>query len=149
MKGQSPLVWHSIAIAISLTVVMIIIGSLNTVRYDFENFVIDEEVVQVCQIVRSGVERLYSPSGYSSPENSEMGRIILSLPDRIGSVNYRATFVNTSLYVALSGRDKNHTCLMGFNITFAGSSAGGETDLVWSRSSSGADAVSIVQEADR
>ena len=145
-KGVSVLIWHSLAIAISLTIVIIIISSLSTVRTDFENFVIDEEIKQVCQIAKTGVERIYHPSSYTSRTNTTMASIILSMPDEISEAKYRATFINRSLYVEAFGKNKNYTCNMGFNITFFGSTGGGETELIWTRFDNATDRIEMRPE---
>ncbi|MFH0832700.1 MAG: hypothetical protein V1900_03215 [Candidatus Aenigmatarchaeota archaeon] len=133
-KGQNPLLSQTLMVAFSLVLLLAVVTTLNSVRNDYQDFVGRHEIRQVCAIVKSGVEKIYSPGDYNSSTNATMGKILLDLPTRIGDMNYRAKFANTSLLIETTGSNRiNDTCKIGFNISYSGSTVGGRTEMSWIR----------------
>lgn len=143
-KGQSPLVSHTIMIAFSLTLLLVVVTTLSSIRNDYQEFVAKHEIREVCAIVKSGIEKMYYPESYNSTSNTTKGKIILDLPARIGDMNYRARFANTSLLLETFGENKvNDTCKIGFNLSYYGSTGGGRTEIQWIRYSNLTDKIEM------
>jgi len=145
MKGQSLVIWHVIAVSISIMVIMFAVISMNNIRANFESFVGQEEIKQSCLIVKGAVEKAYQPSDYSSPSNATLARIRLSMPLKIANSDYRVFFVNHSINVVLLGAQTNYTCPTGINVTFSGSISGGPALVEWIRLDNSTDLISIAQ----
>ncbi|MBI2971406.1 MAG: hypothetical protein HYY37_03255 [Candidatus Aenigmarchaeota archaeon] len=118
-----------------------IVSSLNTVRSDFRSFIGTHEIENTCELIKSGIEKLYTGERYNSSVNIT-SRVFVSLPERIGDMNYRARFVNDSAIIEAFGPPSiNDTCRIGFNITYRGSTSGGRTEINYTRFSEGIDLI--------
>lgn len=133
-KGQAPLLSHTITIAFSIVLIIMVVTTLNIVKADYQNFIGREEILQTCLAVKSAIEQIYWPSEYQPNNNITMGSIEIDLPKRIADVNYRMRFQNNTLEIeAIHTLDLNQTCKIGFNASFIGSSNGGKTRITWTR----------------
>lgn len=142
MKGQSPLISHTMMILFSIFLVLVIVTTLNSIRTEYEDFVAKNEILQVCALVKSSVEKLYWPQSYIPQTDTVMGSITMNLPKEIARVEYNARFSNRTLKVETIEQPKvNDTCEMGFDITFSGRTSGGRTRIKWTRYSNGTDAI--------
>ncbi len=133
-KGQVPFLSHTMMVAFSVVLIVLIVTTLNSVKIDYQEFVGKEEIIQVCVSIKSAIEKIYVPTGYTSLTNETMGSIVIDLPERIADVNYRMKFVNKTLMIeTLAEPTLNQSCTIGFNASFEGSSRGGRTRLSWIR----------------
>ncbi|MBI5347016.1 MAG: hypothetical protein HZB66_00200 [Candidatus Aenigmarchaeota archaeon] len=130
MKGQSSLIGHTIAFALSIGLISALVVALSSVQTNYREFTIDHEIGNVCNMVKNSVEKIYWPSSYM-PINTTMGRIVIELPEKIGDIGYEARFDNTSLKVEMNELAINRSCEMGFNISFSGRTDGGRTVIKW------------------
>ena len=143
LKGQSPLVSHSIIVGFSLVLLIIIVISLGSIKSDYQQFVAKEEINQVCGLIRGGIEKIYNPSTYTSPTDSLMGSIRIDLPDRLADNVYRVSFGSSSYIETLTQPAVNKTCNIGFPVVYNGSTTGGETEISWVRQANGTDVITM------
>lgn len=144
VKGQSPLLSHTIAIAFLLLLVIIVVSVLNTLHDDYSNFIGKNEISQVCLLIKGDVEKVFAEDAYISPTNTTKGKVFVQLPERIANQNYRVRFVNSSLAIeTLSQPRVNDTCKPGFNMTYIGSTSGGRTEINFTLRDSGDKIISI------
>jgi hypothetical protein len=122
-------------IGFGIIFIFVIITTFVTMHSDFQDFVADKEMQQVCFVIKGGVEKIYFTSGYRPPFETRMGSITLALPGKIAGLDYSARFRNSSVLLEL-GR-KMYECRIGFNATYAGLSDGGPTRIeLWKNSTS-------------
>lgn len=143
-KAQSPIVSHTLVIMLSIVLLILVITTLNSLRKEYQEFVGENEIKQICGIVRNGIEKIYWPEDYVSPTNTTMGEIVVGLPNKIAERNYRARFVNESLFIESIGEPTiNYSCKIGFEVTLNGRTAGGRTEIKWTRLSNGNDVITM------
>ncbi|MBI2578163.1 MAG: hypothetical protein HYW26_00475 [Candidatus Aenigmarchaeota archaeon] len=143
-KGQSQLVMHAFAVAFSLIMIWIIVSTMNSLIDENKKFVGKKEILQTCDIMKTSVEKLMIPREYVSRTNTTLGRIIVSMPEKIGGLKYRTRFANDTLLVETLGTPYiNDTCVMGFNATFRGGTSGGKSEISYVRYDNGTDEVSV------
>jgi hypothetical protein len=105
---------------------------MNHLGNDYRSFAGKNEILQLCEIINYNTEKIYNPSDYVSPTSDTMGRISLVLPDKIAGILYRASFINSSVFITtLANPVINTTCSTNINATFSGSTNGGETEIIW------------------
>jgi hypothetical protein len=126
--GQASLISHTFSVSFTIIIILLIVISFNNIRNDYKAFSMKNQINGVCDIIKGAVEKIYWPFDYES--DGTFGRIFVDLPERIGDTNYRARFLGSSLLIE-SGI--NSTCSIGFNITYAGSTTGGRTEIEWTR----------------
>ncbi len=131
MKGQSSIIGHTIAFGLSMSLVIVLVVALASIQNDYREFAVKNEIGKICGMVKGGVEKIYWPGEYASQGNVTMGKIIITLPEKIGGMNYRARMENTSLFVDVISPGINMTCELGFNASFTGRSDGGRTLIKW------------------
>ena len=129
-KGQSPMLSHTLSMAFSLLLIVIIISVLISLHDDYSNFIGKSEISQVCLLIKGGIENIIVEDRYNSLINTSKGKIFLRLPDKIADQNYRIRFVNNSISVETLSRPRlNDTCKPGANLTYLGSTSGGRTEI--------------------
>lgn len=144
--GQDPMLSHSITVAFSVILIIVVVGSLSTLKQDYQEFIGRTEISQVCGIVKSSVEKIYFQDGYASPNNFTKGKAYLELPEKIADLNYRMRFIGNNLSIETLGLSLNDTCKMGFNATYKGSSNGGRTLINYTRYDNGNEIISMSRE---
>ena len=144
-KSGQMLLSHTIFFLFSIAMILAIVVAFGTIRKDAQDFVGNNEMQQVCAIIRTAVDKLYLPGEYASPSNATMGRITVSLPERVGDASYRARFVDTSIVIETSEPKLNRTCETGFNANFTGSTSGGRTQFEWTRYSTGSNVITMTR----
>lgn len=128
-KGQMPLLSHTITVGFSMILILLVVMTLNSVKGDYQSFIASNEMKEVCTILKNGIEKIYRPTDHRL--NATMGRIFIDLPERIADMRYRVRFLNSSLLIETN---INHTCVVGFNVTYSGSIDGGRTVIEWIQS---------------
>ena len=132
LLGQSPLISHSLVVGFSLILILVVIMTLSHLENEYQTFTGNSEIQEVCGIIKYSTEKIYNPTNYTSPTNSTMGRIVLTLPERIAGISYRARFSDNLVYVnTVSEPLINTTCSIDINATFSGTTNGGETLIIW------------------
>jgi len=139
-NGQSPLISHTTMLIFTVILVAIVIASLNVIKDNYQLSHGMEEIKQICNIVRGGIEKIYLPESYISPTDSRLGEITLDLPNHVLDLNYKMKFVNDSLYIETE--IMNLTCKLGFDVSYNGSSSG-RTKITWIRLSNGTDVINM------
>ncbi len=140
LKGDMMLS-HTLFFLFSIAMIITIVVTFGTIRKDTQNFIGNNEIQQVCTLIRTSIEKIYIPSDYMSPSNTTQGKIIVDLPERIADANYRARFVNSSIVIETSIPAVNKTCEAGFDVNFTGSTSGGRTQLEWVTYGSGSNSI--------
>jgi len=130
-KGQSTIVSHSLIVMFAVIFLLIIITTMNSIKEDYSNFVLNITAKEICSLVKSSSEKIYQPvsSSINSNKTEEMGYVTVNLPSKIGSKNYKISFANETIQIKTS--DNQFTCKVGLNTTFSGTSSGGLTKIVW------------------
>ena len=136
MKGQNPLLSHVFAIAFLVALVIAVMQITSTLKGDYQSFIAEQEVQQVCSIIKSSVAKLNHNNNYLSVNDTTKGRIYFNLPNRIADLNYIIRFIEKNASIEL--RSANTTCSLGYNATFLGRTAGGRTKIEMKELSSGA-----------
>jgi len=134
MKGQSPIVSHTIIIGITVFIIIVMLLTLNYLRNEYQKFEGENDINNICLILKNSIEKIYHPENidnYQTNVSSVMGKIIINLPAKISDIKYNINFVNSSIQV--KGLLLNQTCKLWFNITYTGFSSGGLTELSWIR----------------
>ena len=142
-SGQSVLISHSLMLAITLILVMIIIFSIISLKAQYQNFIGISEAKQVCLTTKSSIEKIYSPENYTSQTNSILGKVLVNLPKRIADEKYSIIFVNKSAEIKISNIGLNYTCKVGFPVQYNGSTDGGLTEISWIRLSNSTDVINM------
>lgn len=128
-KGISPLISHSIVVAFSAFLIVIVISTMTTITEEYRTYFAESEISQFCFTIRSSVEKIYSEQDYTPQTNTTYGEIILDLPEKITDMNYRAKFIGENITITAKSTKTNATCRMGFDINFTGSTTGGLTKM--------------------
>lgn len=129
MKGQTVLTSHGISIALTIVLVVVIITSFNSIREEYENFVVKEEMDQTCLIVKTAIHQIFYPTDYYvAGTNSKMH---LFLPEKIGELNYRGKFSGNIFLISSMGKNITKNCKMEFIANYSGFTSGGKTKLTW------------------
>lgn len=144
MKGDT-LITHTLFFLFSIAMVMIIIVSFGTIRKDAQNFIGNNELQQVCAIIRTSMEKIYAPDDYVSASDTRLGKITVDLPERIADANYVARFVNASIVVETNIQNLNKTCETGMNVNFTGFTSGGRTQFEFTRYSTGGGVITMAR----
>lgn len=146
MKGQNPLLSHTLIVGFSAILILVVVTSMNLIRNDLQDFIGNQEAVQVCSIVRGGTEIIVNEEDYISVTNTTKGRITLKLPKKIADLNYRATFSELTLTIQTSGQvDITKICEMGVNATYSGFTRGGLTELIYTQNSDGDKIIQMIR----
>jgi hypothetical protein len=144
LKGQSPLLSHTLVVGFSVFLVLAVVTTLNVLKSDYQDFIAKGEIEQVCALIRNGIDSIYNPDDYISPTDTTMGRITILLPDKLAGNVYRIRLVNSSSYIeTVSQPAINRTCRLGFPAVYNGSTSGGETEITWTRYSNGNDRIDM------
>jgi hypothetical protein len=143
-KAQSVLIGHSVAISMTIILVIVVVISLNNVRNQYQKFVGENEIDQICLSVKGTVEEIYYQKNYTSPTNTTVARVRLELPSKVADKKYSARFFNNSVLVYSDDIRFNRTCKIGFSATFIGTSDGGPTYITWYRFGNGSEEIRMV-----
>lgn len=128
MKGQSVLVSHAFIVGLSIILIIMVIVAMKTITEDNRSFIGQNEITQVCSIMKSSFEKILMEQTYVSPANTTAGRITASLPERIADTRYRTRVSGSDILVETQGDLLiNETCRIGLNATYSGSTSGGRT----------------------
>jgi len=132
MQGQSTIVTHSLLVLFATIFLIIVVGTLNQLRNTYEEFVLDLTAKHLCELVRSTIEDMYSPtpSNMRALVNESMGKISLRLPDKVGGMKYKILLLEREIKVIVSDREKA-SCSIALDVILEGKSAGGDSNLEW------------------
>ena len=145
-KAQSPLVSHAMLTIFGVVLILSVVVTMSHIKNDYQEFVGDAEAKEVCSLLKSGIQEIYNPSDYQIQTNTNLGEIILNLPERIGDSNYRCRFVNSTAVIETFGSlNINRSCEIGFNALYNGTSSGGRTKVIWERSPGNLDSFQMVK----
>lgn len=128
MKGQSILLSHAILVGLSVFLVFIIATTMNDLRGDYQNFIAEASIDQLCLLMKTGIERVYQDLEYSSSTDTTYGSVVINFPERLADKRYRIK-LNTDKSVSVETNDGsfNTTCNVGLNATYQGFTTGGNT----------------------
>jgi hypothetical protein len=146
MKGQSTLISHAILVSISIMLVFLVIYSFSSIKSEYESFVAGTELDSACLAIKTAAEKIYTPTGYISPQGSDLSEITIDLPSKAAGMKYRTKFENRTLYLqTLSNNLQNVSCKIGLDAQYFGSTTGGETKIIFSQSSQGVNIIRLEQ----
>ncbi len=129
-KAQSSLVAHTILVAFSMILIIVILNSLSSIKEEYQDFIGSIEIKEVCHRISSAIDKIYDEPSYWSLTNESMCSIDLALPDRVANINYLVDFNGSDVYVRTTEKPLlNYTCATGYNLTFSGSTTGGMTKI--------------------
>ncbi len=140
LKGQNPLLSHVFAIGLSLAIVGVVIYVTSSLNEQYTTFVAEQEVSQVCSIIRSAAGKM-TTSEYLSLNDTMISKIIVNLPDKIANEPYRVRFIGKN--ASIETQSANTTCVLGYNATYRGSVSGGRASISWIADKSGASIVEL------
>jgi|SRR3989344_2673467 len=128
MKGINPITSHTMAIMFSILLIVVVVTALNSIVEENRKFASQNEVIVICNTLRSSIEEL-NTADYPSA-TSYTSTAFVNLPEKAGGFNYRAYFADSSIKVETTSQPSaNYTCKVGFNISYTGSSNGGKTRI--------------------
>ncbi len=143
MKGDAMLT-HTITLIFSLLMILTIIITFKSLEKDYKDFIGKNEMQQVCSMVKSGIETIYTKENYASPGNVTKGRIFIELPGRIADMDYRIRFINRTAFIETLGRLRvNDTCKIGFSANYTGTIGGGRTEINFTAYSNGNNVIAM------
>ena len=127
MKGQSFVITHALFIGFSITFVLVAMVTLNALKEDYQEFIVKNEMKEVCLTIKTAIEKVYFIPSYKPLTNTTIGKIRISFPDRLADLTYRINFSGGT--ANLDAVKFNETCVIGFNNTI-GYTTGGETEII-------------------
>lgn len=143
-KAQSQLMAHVFMLLFSVMILALVLTTLNNIKQQYQEFVADLEIDEVCDTIKEGVGKIYWPTDYSGPKTVKMGEIEILLPVRVGDVKYKAIFAGSTLNIATVDKPYvNDSCKMGFDAIFNGQTSGGLAKLTWTAYSNGTDEINM------
>ena len=143
MKGQA--LTHALVTGFGVVIIIILIVVLTNSASQYKTYVAESELGNVCLLVASAVEDIQPLSSYRSATPTLLAVVRLELPDRIGSVPYRVSFIDGNVTVETQDNPKRRaSCAAGFGQELRGSSNGGLTEVRLVRTSVG-DMVEMVK----
>lgn len=128
-KGQSEFLSHSLTVAISIFMIFILVTTMNTIKNDYDDFSSKSQVKQICNIIKSSVEKIYWPENYNA-NNTLLGSFTVNIPEKAAAKNYKISFSNITINVTTSDGISSN-CTPGFDIIYNGTSTGGLTKINW------------------
>src|SRR3989338_1906295 len=103
LKGQSPLLSHALVVMFSIMLVLVAVTAMNSIWYDYQDFVGTIEAQQVCGIIKGSIEKVYQTSDYAVLTIQTFGKIDQELQERIADSRNRAKLFNDSILVEMLG----------------------------------------------
>jgi len=134
MLGQSVIFTHAILLSFTIFLIFIIITTFTTMRGNFQEFTLQNEMDQVCFMMRSGFEKVYQQPDYVSPTGIK-NTLVIKLPDKLADTSYHVSFVNRSIKIQTLAPVFNSTCNIGFNTSYSGSAGGGVAEVSYTLNS--------------
>ncbi|MBI3190091.1 hypothetical protein HYZ41_00130 [archaeon] len=131
MLGQSAVFTHAILLSFTIFLIFIIITTFTTIRGNFQEFVAQNEMNQICFTLRGGFEKIYQQPDYVSPTGTK-NTLTIKLPDKLADASYRISFVNRTVKIQVLGPSFNSTCNIGFNTSYSGYAGGGMIEISYS-----------------
>lgn len=129
MKAQTPMVGHTIIIAVTVLLILTIVSTLNNLNNLYSDFVKENEIVHICDIIHSSIVSLYDQDQPTLQQDTTLGEIIIELPNDIAGESYTIDFYNKSVRVRVG--DKTELCKIGYDVSYTGRSAGGLVKIKW------------------
>lgn len=130
-KGQSILLSHAILVGLSVMLVFVIATTMNNLRSEYQDFITEASVDQLCLLLKNGVEKVYRTVDYNSSSNTTYGTLYITFPDRLADKNYRLSFIDVNKTASVESGDNsfNTTCKIGLNASYGGFTTGGRTRI--------------------
>lgn len=125
MKGQAELLSHTILLAITISILIFVVHSMDSIKDDYADFISDLEAKQVCFQIKNAVMRLETPV-IDQTKQETIGYIHTNLPDKIGDSYYRVTTSGKNITLNIFSNE-NYECHVGFD--FTGQTIGGKTKI--------------------
>jgi hypothetical protein len=132
MKGQSVVVTHSLLILFATLLLIIVVTTLNSIKEDYRDFVLNLTAKDICNLVKTSIEELRTsiPTELEVKTEQNMGSIILDLPSKIGNTKYRIRLENETILIKTES-GFSYTCYTSVNSTLSGRSTGDRTKIYW------------------
>ena len=136
-KGQSILLTHAILIGFTVFLVYAVTTTFIGIRADYQKFVGNNEVNELCFVMKGAVDKVYINTDYNSPTTTLAGYIDVLMPEKISDLPYHANFANRSVFLQSIDRKFNSTCTIGLNVNYNGTTSGGLTRFSYTRYANG------------
>ncbi|MBI4014988.1 MAG: hypothetical protein HY365_03460 [Candidatus Aenigmarchaeota archaeon] len=140
MLGQNPLLSHVFAIGLSLAIIGVVIYVTSSLNEQYTTFVAEQEVSQVCSIIRSAAGKT-TAGEHLSLNDTIIAKITVNLPAKIANEPYRVRFIGKN--ASIETLSANVTCVLGYNATYRGSVPGGRASVSWTADKNGASIVEL------
>jgi len=101
MKAISPILSHTILLAIGLAAITLILISISSFSADMERISVKSQLSYAAEFVKDEILRIYSLADQSNTTN----KVQLSLPERIGNKAYIIELYQNGLKVEMSLRN--------------------------------------------
>lgn len=101
MKAISPILSHTILLAIGLAAITLILISISSFSADMEKMSVTSQLSYAAEFVKDEILRIYSLANQSDTTN----KVQLSLPERIGNKPYIIELYQNGLKVEISLRN--------------------------------------------
>jgi hypothetical protein len=144
-KGQSVLLTHALLVGFTVFLIYAITTTFVTLREDYQGLVGNNEVNQLCYVMKSAVDKIYANNSYTSPTTTMIGYMDVNMPVKISDMPYRARFVNDSIFVQSINRGFNQTCKIGLPVSYNGTTNGGPTRFIYTIYSNGTKTIELVK----
>jgi len=102
MKAISPILSHTILLAVGLAAITLILISVSNFSADMEKISITSQLSYAAEFVKGEILRIYSLANQSKTTN----KVKLSLPERIGNEPYTIELYQNGLKVGTSLRNE-------------------------------------------
>jgi len=84
-KAQSSLVAHTILVAFSMILIIVILNSLSSIKEEYQDFIGNIEIKEVCHRISSAIDKIYDEPSYWSLTNLQTMKNTLSVSLRRGT----------------------------------------------------------------
>ena len=139
MKGQNPLISHTLIVAMSVLVLFLVVTTFNNIEKNQIMFVARSEADSICSTLSSQILKIYRNETYNSPGGQTCSWENIYLEKRLMIYNYKIYFNNSDIIISFKNTKIN--CSVPINATLIGSSYGGEVKLTWEKLSDGQDEI--------
>jgi hypothetical protein len=102
MKAISPILSHTILLAVGLAAITLILISVSNFSADMEKISVTSQLSYAAEFVKGEILRIYSLANQSNTTN----KVKLSLPERIGNEPYTIELYQNGLKVETSLRNE-------------------------------------------
>ncbi|MFC2143242.1 hypothetical protein ACFLQN_02480 [Candidatus Aenigmatarchaeota archaeon] len=128
-KGQA--LTHTLVVGFGVILLLSVIVILNTNKLEYQKFIIEKELEELCLTIKSSIYAAYVETDYHS-NDVILGRVRFNLPSTLVDSKYRISLADKSVFITTESPRFEHTCFVGINAEFKGATNGGQTEIIYS-----------------